>query len=325
MSDNDIINLHWINGEMLSVGDIASIKKPVVWTLHDMWAFCGAEHYSQDKRWIEGYTSNVSKSGLKGLDLNRYVWSKKKALWNRPFQVVTPSHWLADCVRSSDLMHDWPVTVIHNAIDTELWRPSDKLQSRIELGLPENVNIILFGAIGGSKDPRKGYDLLERALHILKEHHHEIMLVVVGQSEPEVIPDLGFPVHFTGHISSERDLIKHYSAADLVVIPSRQDNLPNMGVEALACGRPLVGFDTCGLPDLVKHHQTGYLAKAFDCEDLARGMAWVMRQKPGDLTTNEQTKTAPLDLENNCRLYAEETFAYPVVAKQYEELFTSVK
>lgn len=324
-SDSDIINLHWINGEMLSVGDIAAIEKPIVWTLHDMWAFCGAEHYTEQRRWQDGYTTYNKTADAKGVDLNRFTWNKKKSLWKKPLHIVTPSHWLAECVRSSALMKDWPVKVIHNAIDTDFWRPLDKLLARKVLGFPSDVNIIMFGAIGGSKDTRKGFDLLDKALQLLKDKLANIMLVVVGQSEPEVPPDLGFPVHFTGHISSERELREHYNAADLIVIPSRQDNLPNMGVEALACGRPLVAFDTCGLPDLVKHQKTGYLAKAFDCEDLARGMAWVITQKQVNSVAANLREASFSGLELNCRQYAKENFAYPVVAKQYAELFASLK
>lgn len=324
-SDNDIVNLHWVNGEMLSVGDIAAIKKPVVWTLHDMWAFCGAEHYAEHRRWQDGYTTSNRTSNAKGLDLDRFTWNKKKKLWQKPFQLVTPSHWLAECVRSSALMHDWPVKVIHNAIDTDFWRPLDKLQTRAALGFPCDVNIVMFGAIGGSKDPRKGFDLLDSALHLLKGKLANIMLVVVGQSQPEVPPELGFPVHFTGHISSEIELREHYNAADLIVIPSRQDNLPNMGVEALACGKPLVAFDSCGLPDLIKHQKTGYLAKAFDTQDLANGMAWVITQKQGHSDTTGLSEATFSELEMNSRQYAEENFAYPVVAKQYAELFASLK
>lgn len=324
-SDNDIVNLHWINGEMLSVGDIAAIKKPIVWTLHDMWAFCGAEHYAEHRRWQDGYTRHNRMTDSKGIDLDRFIWNKKKKLWQKPIQIVTPSHWLAECVRSSALMHDWPVKVIHNAIDTDYWRPLDKLQARSALGFLSHENIIMFGAVGGSKDPRKGFELLKRALFHLKGQLNQTLLVVVGQSNPEEPPDLGFPIHFTGHISSDDKLRELYCAADMVVIPSRQDNLPNMGVEALACGRPVVAFDCCGLPDLVKHRETGYLAQAFDCEDLAKGMAWVLAQKNSLTGERDSSGVFLSELEAHSRQYAEYNFAYPVVAQQYAELFAYLK
>lgn len=323
-SDNDIVNLHWVNGEMLSVADIAAIKKPVVWTLHDMWAFCGAEHYAEHWRWQDGYYEHNRTADSKGIDLERFTWNKKKKIWQKPIQIVTPSHWLAECVRSSALMHDWPVKVIHNAIDTGFWRPLDKLQARSSLGFPTDANIIMFGAVGGSKDPRKGFELLERALYHLREKLDKAMLVVVGQSEPEKPPELGFPVHFTGHISNDDKLRELYCAVDMVVIPSKQDNLPNMGVEALACGRPVVAFDTCGLPDLVKHRKTGYLAKAFDTQDLANGMAWVVTQKQPLVAGTRQSNESLSELELQSRQYAEESFAYSVVAKQYKELFADL-
>ena len=128
--DADVINLHWINGEMISIAGIGSIHKPMVWTLHDMWAFCGAEHYTVDYRWKEGYLQHNRPSYESGFDLNRWTWERKRKHWQHPMHIVTPSRWLAECVRQSSLMHDWPVTVVPNAIDTNLWQPVDKKLAR---------------------------------------------------------------------------------------------------------------------------------------------------------------------------------------------------
>src|SRR5660398_316157 len=111
----DMVNLHWVCGEMLSAKDIGRITKPVVWTLHDMWAFCGAEHYAPDgdgARWRQGYEKDTRGPGHGGLDIDRWTWRRKRKAWKRPFHIVTPSRWLADCARESALMHDWPVTVV---------------------------------------------------------------------------------------------------------------------------------------------------------------------------------------------------------------------
>lgn len=268
----DIINLHWLNAEMMSIADIGQLPQPVVWTLHDMWAFCGAEHYTNDHRWQEGYWPHNRPSYEGGFDLNRWTWHRKRKHWGKPFQIVTPSQWLADCVSKSALMGDWPVTVIPNPIDTDFWQPVDKGLARQLLGLPQDVPLLLFGAGGGTGDPRKGFDLLTTALDQLRGEIDGLELAVFGQGEPKQPMDLGFPVHYMGRLQDPLSLRVLYSAADAMVIPSRQDNLPNTGLEAHACGTPVIAFKVGGLPDIVDHLKTGYLAAPFDTEDLARGI-----------------------------------------------------
>ena len=100
-SDADVIHLHWVGHEMLSIADIGRIEKPVIWTMHDMWAFCGAEHYSEDVRWRDGYRRDNRPAHESGFDLNRWSWRRKRRHWQRPRHVVAPSRWLAECVRES--------------------------------------------------------------------------------------------------------------------------------------------------------------------------------------------------------------------------------
>ena len=279
-SDADIVHLHWIQNEMLSIKDISKIKKPIVWTLHDMWAFCGAEHYTNDNRWREGYYSNNRPNYESGFDLNRWTWNRKRKYWKTSIQIITPSTWLAKCVKESALMKNWPVSVIAYPIDTNQWTLINRKNARQLLNLSQDVNIILFGASGGGKDPRKGYDLLLSALEYIKADKKikKIELVVFGQSKPKSQPDLAFPIHYYGHLNDDHRLSALYSAADVMVAPSRQDNLPNTAIEAQACGTPVVSFDIGGLPDIIEHKKTGYLAKAFDTKDLANGITWILEQ-----------------------------------------------
>ena len=272
----DILHLHWVQGEMLSVSDIGRLIRPVVWTLHDMWAFCGAEHYTEEFRWREGYRTDNRPGYESGFDINRWVWKRKQKLWKTPRHIVTPSRWLGQCVKDSALMGDWPVSVVPNTIDTKQWQPVNTSLARELLRLPKDVPLLLFGAMGGGRDPRKGFDLLQAALKRLQGEGSKLQLVVFGELPPKVIPDYGFPIHYTGHLHDELTLRVLYSAADVFVLPSRQDNLPNTGVEASACGTPVVAFNTCGLPDIVSHKETGYLAEAFSTEDLAKGITWVL-------------------------------------------------
>lgn len=312
-NDSDIIHLHWVQNEMLSIADIGLIKKPLVWTLHDMWGFCGAEHYTEDFRWRDGYLTNNRPDYESGFDLNRWTALRKLKNWKKPINIVSPSNWLADCAKNSILMKDWSISVIPNAIDTNIWQPINKSIARKILQLPTNAPLILFGAMGGSKDPRKGFDLLKSALNHLRGQFTGIEVVVFGQLPAKTPENIGFPIHYTGHMYDEVSLRLLYSASDALIIPSRQDNLPNTGIEAHACGTPVIAFDTCGLSDIVTHKQTGYLAKAFDIEDLAAGIKWVIEDAERHSMLSAMS-----------RMKAVSQWSCDIVASQYNSLYQSV-
>jgi glycosyltransferase involved in cell wall biosynthesis len=311
--DVDLIHLHWFGFETLSISDIAAIDKPIVWTLHDMWAFCGAEHYSSDDRWRRGYHKKNRILSEKGFDLNRWVWMRKKKIWKRKINIVTPSAWLAHCVRESALMHDWPTDVIPYHINPFRWQPVSRTLARQMFNLSQDANLILFGAAGGVTDPRKGFDLLQEALVSLKNNGKEFELVIFGQSQH--IKQLGdcFKVHYAGNIVDEVAMSVLYSAADVYVLPSRQDNLPNTGLEAHSCGIPVVGFNVGGVPEIVDHMKTGYIAQPFDTKDLSNGILWVLE----NVNKDNNIRTA-------ARSRALSEWSAEVVGNKYQELYRRV-
>ena len=211
-------------------------------------------------------------------------------------------------------MHNWPVSVVANPINTDHWKPFDQGIAREMLGLPTEVPLLLFGAMAGGQDPHKGFDLLLRTLEYLRDDSgaQGLELVVFGQNEPQPKPALGFPIHYIGHQQDDLSLRAVYSAASVLAIPSRLDNLPNVGVEALACGIPVVAFNTGGLPDIVTHKQSGYLAQPFDTEDFAEGIIWSLAHMENG------------NLQKNARLSAIEKFSFPVVAEQYLKIYQQV-
>lgn len=313
-SSADLVNLHWVSDNMLSIRAIGRIALPLVWTLHDMWAFCGAEHYTEDTRWRDGYLPGNRPAHESGYDLNRRVWTRKRRAWRRPIHIVTPSSWLAKLARESVLMRDWPVEVIPNAIDTGVWRPGDRLAARRLLGLDEAQPLLLFGAMGGNRDPRKGFDLLMKTLaHLNAGSDTGIGLMVFGRVDPGEMSQMPFPVTCFGHLVDEISLRLLYTAADLFVLPSRLDNLPNTAVEALSCGIPVAGFGTGGMPDLVTHRENGYLAAPLDTADLARGIAWVLERQRADN-----------GLGVNARRHAVANYAQAPVARRYIELYNRI-
>jgi len=276
-SDADLVHLHWVQGEMLSIADIARIRKPIVWTMHDMWAFCGAEHYSSDNRWRDGYNKNNRPVHESGLDINKIIWLKKRSTWKKSFHMIGNCSWISHCARSSSLMKGWSTYTIPNAINTDVWAPFDKTVARQLLGLPLNTSICMFSSLGLVDDKRKGFDLLLRAINYLSKSNLRGRLEFVALTrKPENIPaflkDLKFKFHFIGPFSDDVSLRLAYSASDVVAIPSRQETLTNVGVEAHSCGIPVVAFNVCGLTDIVDNHNTGYLADPFDPEDFGKGI-----------------------------------------------------
>ena len=308
----DIVHLHWFNSGMLSITDIGKIKKPIVWTLHDMWAFCGAEHVTYEFRWKEGYRKDNRPEYESGFDLNRWTWERKRKYWKHPIHIIAPSTWLGECVQQSALMRDWPVTVIPNTIDVNQWQPIDKHLARQILKLPTDVPLIIFGALGRGNDPNKGFDLLQEALTHLRDEIPDLELVVFGQEPPQSPPDLGFQIHYTGHIHDDISLRLLYSATDLSVIPSRLENLPNIGIEAHACGTPVAAFNIGGLPDIVEHEHTGYLAKPYDVTDLAQGIKWILNKREDG------------ELGKQARERAVGRFSEPVIAEQYLGIYNRI-
>ena len=194
--------------------------------------------------------------------------------------LICPSQWMADCVKRSALMSGWPCHVIPNPIDLQQWSPVEPRLARQLLDLPLEAPLVLFGAMGGTADPRKGADVLEQALVSLAERckgqPKQPQLVIFGQEQSALQQSFGLPVHCLGHLHDAVSLRLAYSAADVMVVPSRLDNLPNTATEAMACGTPVVAFRIGGLPEIVNDGITGLLADAFEPEDLAQCIAEVV-------------------------------------------------
>jgi glycosyltransferase involved in cell wall biosynthesis len=244
------------------------------------------EHHplnDEDLRFKQGYSKHNRPEYLKGLDLDRWAWQRKKRHFSQSMHLVAPSNWLADKARQSAITGNWPVTVIPNPLDTNTFKPIEKSLARTILNLPRDKKIVLVGAFGSVMNKNKGFDLLAGALHKLSLTETElksgIHLVVFGQNqpvEPVVIP---FPVTFMGHLSDDYSLSLLYNASDVVVVPSRMENLPQTATEAQACGIPVAAFNVCGIPDAVDHERTGFLAKGYDTDELAKGIAWILEDQ----------------------------------------------
>ncbi len=324
----DIIHLHWLGDSLISIEEIGRIKQPIIWTLHDQWPFCGAEHYTiyrhknklinTDKRFELGYKDSSRPLYETGKDLNKLTWLRKKACWKKQFEIVCPSTWMADCVRRSELMHDWPISTIPYPINLEIWKPFDKLKAREILNLPINKTLILYGAVGGTDDPRKGSYLLFEALEYLKQKASEsslenLELVVFGQEKSSNKKKTVFPTHFLGHFYDDLSLRLLYASADLFVLPSIQDNLPQTGLESQASGTPVVAFRTGGMIDIVDDKVTGALADPFDPSELASSIQWVL-----------EDRDRLRKLGTNSRMRAERIWNPSIIADKYMNIYQKI-
>lgn len=314
----DVIHLHWVNQGFLSLKNIyqlSALGKPIVWTLHDMWAFTGGCHYSSDcVRFKEvcGFCPYLRNPGPE--DLSQRIWQRKKMLYPPDIQFVTCSNWLAGEASSSGLLKSYRIASIPNPIDTGLFRPgsvSHRAGFRQEKKIAQDAVLVLFAAMKvGEK--RKGFHYLLDALHKLKNAHPDlpVELLVLGQAGPEELAALPYPFHALGLVKDVSQLISVYGAADVFVIPSLEDNLPNTVMESLACGTPVVGFNTGGIPEMVGHLEEGFIADQHDAEALAKGIYWATR---GSTPVNNLRKAARDKVE---RLYSNK-----IVGRQYLRLY----
>ena len=279
----DLVHLFWVNSGFLKIETLKQFKKPVVWTLHDMWPFTGGCHYDDE---CGRFQQSCGKCPILGSesdhDLSRQIWERKRKSWRgAPIVVVATSHWLAGMARSSSLFKDQRIEVIPNGIDTDKYKPLDKYVSREAYGLPHDKHLVLFSAFSATTDKRKGNHLLVPALSKMAQRGWggRTELVVIGASAPKNPPDLGMKVHYMGNFHDEISQVLLYSAADVTVAPSMQENLSNTVMESLSCGTPVVSFNIGGMPDMIDHQASGYLANPFEPDDLAAGMIWVLDNK----------------------------------------------
>lgn len=281
-SDYDLVHLHWINNNMISIEDIVKIKKPIVWTMHDSWVFCGAEHHpnmlENDIRFIEGYNKENKPKTTLGFDICRKTWKRKKKSWkNLKINFISPSSYEKECFNKSALFRNSKnnCIVIPNIIPENIFKPIDKQMLKKLYQIPSDKKIIGFGAadmVIGRKSIKGEYLLLETLKKILNKSEYHF--VVFGDNNNLLFNELQISTFSTGYISNPYILAGIYNLCDVFICPSLIENLPNVCLESLFCGVPVTAFNTGGIPDIVEHKKTGYLAQCFDAEDLLKGILY---------------------------------------------------
>lgn len=280
MMDADLIHLNWIGAGFLPIQMLKWLDKPIIWTMHDHWAYTGGCHVTMDCTRFEigcGQCPQLQSDDPDDKSYHNYQL-KEKAWQNLSMIVVTPSRWLGERIKASSIFRNHHVEVIPNGVNLDTFKHLPKQEARQMLNLDPSAKYIYFGAMNVS-DRNKGGDLLVEALHKLAYQQDDpIHLLIAGTySETLNLPD-NFHIHSLGFINDEVLSNTVYAAADISIVPSRQENLSNTIMESLASGTPVVAFDACGNPDLIDHQKHGYLAQPFSTEDLANGMVWGLSQ-----------------------------------------------
>jgi glycosyltransferase involved in cell wall biosynthesis len=318
VKEADIIHLHWINGGFLSLASLKKLlrlNKPIVWTFHDMWVFTGGCHYAGNCENFKTQCFNCPfLRNPHKRDLSYRLWKRKQQIFeNKNIHIVTCSNWLQGVTSQSMILKRNKIISIQNPIDTTIYKPLNKIDSRKKLGIGTDKKLILFGAMNVS-DKRKGSTYLLEALDFISKNNPElkdkIALVVFGKNKTPLVTD--FELINLKFMNNEESIVAAYNACDVFVTPSIEDNLPNTIVESHACGLPVVAFDTAGMTEMISHQVNGYLATFKSTQDLAKGIVWTLFNSDYQLLCDQARKKAI------------ETYSPEISAQKYINLYKSL-
>ena len=313
----DIIHQHWINQGMLSLQQLRKVLdtgKPVVWTMHDIWPATAICHLTLDCRRFEQQCGHCRLlPGDSENDLSTAVWRRKQQLLaDRQIAFVACSQWLAGEARRSALLKNQMVSSIPNPIDSHLYKPGDQRAARQALGLPTEGRMILFVSQRAT-NPYKGMPYLIEACHQLaNDLPADTFVAILGGHAEELVQQLPFKTYALGYVNDEHRIAQVYQAADVFVLPSLSENLPNTIMEAMACGVPCIGFRVGGIPEEIEHRKTGYVADYRNANDLAAGLRWVLCEADREA------------LSKACVSKVAQCYSQQSVAQQYIKLYQNL-
>lgn len=270
----DLIHLHWVNRGMISIEGLGNLGKPCIWTMRDMWPFTGGCHYTLGCSRYEAKCGKCPALGsMKERDLSSWVQRRKDGNFPENTTFVGISEWISDCARRSSLLKDKDIRTISNSIDTFAFRKMPKRLARQKLGLPLDRSIVLHGSLYLG-DSYKGIELLQRAIeHVVTP---DIFTCTFGSGRN--VSTSSNARHF-GLVTDDETLRLIYAAADVLAFPSVQEAFGKVPAEAMACGTPIVVFNATGPSEIITHKKTGYAARAFDVEDFAAGIDWLLEDQ----------------------------------------------
>jgi glycosyltransferase involved in cell wall biosynthesis len=280
--DADIINLHWVAGYQspVSLQRLFSSGKPVVWTLHDQWPFTGGCHYAAGCAKYADTCSPCPQLAEDPVGLPAAVLQDRRdAYQDAPLTVVTPSRWLAARAKESLVFRDKRIETIPNGVETDVYSPISRGRARKNLGLDASGIVLLFGSEYGGEKRKGSHELLVALRYCLSSigstHavvKDKIIAICYGHLSQE-LQTAGLPITSLGYLRSDEQIRDAYCAADMFILPSLEDNLPNTMLESMSCGTPVIAFAVGGIPDVIADEQTGISVPRGDAEALGKAIA----------------------------------------------------
>jgi glycosyltransferase involved in cell wall biosynthesis len=309
----DIVNLHWICNEMISIKEIKEINKPIVWTLVDMWPFTGSTHYTENDFYKY---SNKKFDGRKIFNIQNWVLKRKIKYHNKDMIIICISKWLEKLAKESHIFKNNKIYTIPCTIDVNYWKPVDKNLARKTLGFDVKKKYFLFSAFNGINDERKGFDLMLRALTNINIDKKKFIVVILGNADGlnkiNELYKFNFEI-FDQNFNNDKDLLKTiYSACDILIMPSRLEAFGQVALEAGSCALPCVSFRNTGVEDVINHNNDGYLADYLNIESLTRGI---------NLLNKESIHSK---MSKNIREKIVKEFSYENISKKYKDIYETL-
>ncbi len=304
----DYLNIHWIGNELISIEQIKKIKIPILWTLHDMWLYCGAEHYTyENNRFINGYLKNNRPKNESGFDLNKWVWERKKKSLPEQMSIIATSDWQYNNAKKSNLLKDKKIYKFPLPIDTNFWKPIEKNEAKKILGWDIDKVYFLFGFSDYGKKHIKGLDTSIEIFNNYKNKvNKNVILNIFGEIDQNKFNDHNIKI--LGSINNNTKLRLIYSASDLLLNPSRLESFGQIALEALSCNLPIVTKKNTGTSDLILNENMGF---KFD-ENLDEFNKWFIK-----IHSNIN--------QNNLHSEIEKKFSYEVIGENYKRFFENFK
>jgi len=298
----DVVNFHWIGHGLISLRQLNKIKKPIIWTLQDDWALQPLNHFQVERR-------TTRRLGLTGgyihAHLIRYISSLKRKFILKDNVILIA----LNSKMNSELLDKYPeksakIFVIANPVDLDIFAPDRRNFYADSLGLSVGKPTLLY--LGGINDMRKGWDLLQKSLNFT---HNSFNLIVIGGHTKKIISN-NQEINILGlkKVLDLNNLIDLYNLSTAVIVPSRNEGLPQTATESLSCGTPVIGFRIGGLNDIIFDNYNGYLVQPFNTQKLG-------------LAIDQTINLGKNFFKHNCRLFAEKEFAYRTIKSKYDSVF----
>lgn len=297
----DIVNLHWVGNETLSIFDINKINTKIVWTLHDMWPFIGIDHYSDTDDHLNGFINK--KYDAYFLNLDRHIWKLKKKNFSKIKKIICTSKWMYEKAIQSEIFKGKEIKIIELPINQEFWKPFDKVVSKKFFNIDSNKKVILFGADNFLSNRRKGFKIfLEIIKYLKKTNKFEFEVILFGETKNlDQFKHLNF-INM-GYINDDITKKLIYSAADVTVVPSVLEAFGLVAQEATHCGSPCVVFNNTGLTSVIEHKKNGYISNYNSINDMCEGVNWCLKEMNGK--------------ENDIHLFTKQKFDIDKIIRKY--------